>query len=61
MDTRGEQVRTIDPEMVPAVAVKVVVPGLIAATTPTLFTVATPGFDESQVTDADRLSWAWFE
>jgi hypothetical protein len=50
MDTRGEEVRTVEPEMEPKVAVIVVEPLSIEVASPALSTVATPGFDVCQIT-----------
>ena len=44
-------VRVVFPEIVPEVAVMVVVPAATAVTRPLLLTVATCVFDEVQVTD----------
>jgi hypothetical protein len=50
MDTRGEEVRTVEPEMDPKIAVIVVEPLPIEVASPALSTVATSGFDVCQIT-----------
>jgi hypothetical protein len=50
----GLTVRVVDPLIDPSVAVIVVSPSPVLVANPVLLIVATPGFDELQLTDAVR-------
>ena len=61
IDASSEEVTTVEPAMFWKLAVMVEEPGAMAETRPWSFTVATPGFAESQVTKAVMFDRVLFE